>query len=63
MTDKFLLAHESSEQARLDFVEAIPLKRLGAVSDVAYAALFLSTDESAFLTGVALPVDGGVYLQ
>lgn len=63
IADQFLMAHESSEQARLDFVKSIPLKRLGTVSDVAYAALFFSTDESSFLTGIALPVDGGVYLE
>ena len=34
--------------------------RLASVRDVANAALFLASDEAAFLTGVALPVDGGM---
>ena len=38
----------------------VPLGRLGAESDVANSALFLASDEAAFLNGVALPVDGGV---
>jgi len=38
----------------------VPLKnKMGSAWDVAYAALFLHSDESAFITGVALPVDGG----
>jgi NAD(P)-dependent dehydrogenase (short-subunit alcohol dehydrogenase family) len=38
----------------------IPLGRLATLSDVANAALFLASDESAFLNGVSLPVDGGL---
>jgi NAD(P)-dependent dehydrogenase (short-subunit alcohol dehydrogenase family) len=38
----------------------VPLKgKMGSAWDVAHAALFLHSDESAFITGVALPVDGG----
>jgi NAD(P)-dependent dehydrogenase (short-subunit alcohol dehydrogenase family) len=37
----------------------VPLGRLAAETDVANAALFLASDEAAFLNGVALPVDGG----
>jgi NAD(P)-dependent dehydrogenase (short-subunit alcohol dehydrogenase family) len=39
---------------------AIPLRRLGSPDDVAAAALFLASDQSSFITGVALPVDGGM---
>ena len=35
------------------------LRRLGRPEDVAYAALYLASDEAAFVTGVNLPVDGG----
>jgi NAD(P)-dependent dehydrogenase (short-subunit alcohol dehydrogenase family) len=41
-------------------VEAYPSGRLGAPADVAYAALFLASDESGFINGVDLPVDGGL---
>jgi NAD(P)-dependent dehydrogenase (short-subunit alcohol dehydrogenase family) len=35
------------------------LGKMGTAWDVAYAALFLASDEARFITGVALPVDGG----
>ncbi|WP_028932670.1 3-oxoacyl-ACP reductase FabG [Pseudonocardia spinosispora] len=38
---------------------SIPLKRLGTVADIGYAALFLATREAGFITGHALVVDGG----
>jgi NAD(P)-dependent dehydrogenase (short-subunit alcohol dehydrogenase family) len=37
----------------------VPMGKMGTAWDVAYAALFLASDEAAFITGVALPVDGG----
>lgn len=40
--------------------KAIPLKGgMGDAWDTAYAALFLASDEAKFITGIALPVDGG----
>jgi NAD(P)-dependent dehydrogenase (short-subunit alcohol dehydrogenase family) len=42
----------------------VPLRRrMGTAWDVAYAALFLASDEANFITGVALPVDGGGSLR
>ena len=38
----------------------IPLGRLATVNDVVNAALYLASDESSFLTGISLPVDGGL---
>ena len=37
----------------------VPLGHQGTAWDVANAALFLASDEAAFITGVCLPVDGG----
>ena len=38
----------------------VPLgAKMGSAWDVAYAALFLASDEARFITGVMLPVDGG----
>ena len=36
-----------------------PLRSLGSVADSASAAVFLGCDESQFITGVVLPIDGG----
>jgi NAD(P)-dependent dehydrogenase (short-subunit alcohol dehydrogenase family) len=42
----------------------VPLRRkMGSAWDVAYAALFLASDEANFITGIALPVDGGALLR
>jgi 3-oxoacyl-[acyl-carrier protein] reductase len=41
---------------------AIPMKRLGTVDDIAYAALFLASEEAAFITGQTIVVDGGQVL-
>jgi NAD(P)-dependent dehydrogenase (short-subunit alcohol dehydrogenase family) len=40
--------------------KAMHLTRLGMPDDIANAALFLASDESAFVTGAVIPVDGGV---
>jgi len=37
----------------------VPLGHQGSAWDIAYAALYLASDEAAFVTGVVLPVDGG----
>jgi NAD(P)-dependent dehydrogenase (short-subunit alcohol dehydrogenase family) len=37
----------------------VPLGHQGSAWDVANAALYLASDEAAFVTGVLLPVDGG----
>lgn len=42
-----------------DLAEAHPLKRLGTHEDVARAALFLVSEESAWVTGIVLDVAGG----
>jgi NAD(P)-dependent dehydrogenase (short-subunit alcohol dehydrogenase family) len=42
----------------------VPLRgRMGSAWDVANAALFLASDEARFITGVALPVDGGALVR
>lgn len=47
-------------QSYLDgMAAAIPLKRLGKVEDIGYAALFLASDEASYITGQTIVVDGG----
>lgn len=47
------------EEVYQGFVAPIPMKRLGEASDVANAALFLGSNQASYITGHALPVDGG----
>ena len=47
-------------ERRQERLGEVPLGRLASLEDVASAALFLASDEAAFINGVALPVDGGV---
>lgn len=41
------------------FLDATPLNRAGEPNDIAWAAVYLASDESSFVTGIDLPVDGG----
>jgi 3-oxoacyl-[acyl-carrier protein] reductase len=53
---------ELGEQYRATMEASIPMKRLGGVDDIGYAALFFATDEAAYVTGQALVIDGGQVL-
>jgi len=41
------------------FIAMTPIQRIGRPEEIASAVLFLASDESSFITGVDLPVDGG----
>ena len=41
----------------------IPLGRIGKVADVAYGVLYLASDESSYVTGSELVIDGGSTAQ
>jgi len=62
MSPEFLPpASPEEKQAMLDqWVKTIPLGRWGEPEEMANAALFLVSDESSFITGVALPIDAGI---
>ncbi|MGH7350128.1 MAG: SDR family NAD(P)-dependent oxidoreductase, partial [Candidatus Rokuibacteriota bacterium] len=48
---------------RAEFKTAIPLGRIGRPRDIANAALFLASDESSFMTGAEMIIDGGFMAQ
>jgi NAD(P)-dependent dehydrogenase (short-subunit alcohol dehydrogenase family) len=49
-----------TEARRTEVLAGIPVKRYGNADEVAATALFLASDDAAYITGVVLPVDGGV---
>ncbi len=48
------------DEMRAKLTRQIPLGRIGTVDDVAYAVLYLASDESRFMTGAELKLDGGI---
>lgn len=59
MMQRALDAAADAEQMRRYLLAKHPLGRCGRPEEVAYAILFLASDESSFITGVTLPIDGG----
>ncbi|MBJ2154564.1 SDR family NAD(P)-dependent oxidoreductase [Variovorax sp. IB41] len=51
---------EASEAAKKAFSAVTPLGRLGRAEEIASAAFFLASDESSYVAGIDLPVDGGL---
>ena len=50
---------EVTDEMRSAFVSTVPMGRLSTPLDMANAALFFASDESTFITGVCMEVDGG----
>jgi len=50
------------DRDRSVYAERVPLKRLATPEDVAKVVMFLASDDAEYLTGVVLPIDGGVAL-
>ena len=48
-----------TEQFRSEYTRAIPMNRYGTPEDVAAVVGFLASDGAAYMTGAAIPVDGG----
>ena len=50
------------KNAKEKLTQDIPLKRLGSVNDIAELAIFLASDESSYITGQTISVDGGLFM-
>jgi NAD(P)-dependent dehydrogenase (short-subunit alcohol dehydrogenase family) len=59
LTDLFLDDSDEPDALRREYEAAAPLNRMGTAREVANCILFLASDESSFVTGSALVVDGG----
>lgn len=59
MIEKLFKASPNPAEARAEFEGIHPMNRLARPEEVAKAAVWLCSDEASFITGVALPVDGG----
>ena len=56
---QYIASQDDGEKARADLLGKHPLGRLGTPEDMAQSALFLASEQSSFVTGHALLVDGG----
>lgn len=60
ISEPFKALHGSDDKLVAERSAVIPMGRLGSAWDVANAAVFLASDDAAYITGARLPVDGGL---
>jgi 3-oxoacyl-[acyl-carrier protein] reductase len=51
------------EEKKSSVAEKIPVKRLGTVQDMSYLMMFLASDESSYITGETININGGYYMD
>ena len=55
------MTHVLNEEVRNAWIQSIPLRRAGSVTDVAETAVYLASDLSAYVTGQVISCDGGMH--
>lgn len=58
--DTMLGTDSNKQQLIEEIARQIPFRRMGEPIDVAYAVLYLASDESRYITGIELTIDGGI---
>ncbi|HIC7210539.1 SDR family oxidoreductase [Burkholderia stabilis] len=59
LISKWGMSDEWVRDRKAEFAKAIPVGHMGQAEDIAYAALYLASDESSYVVGTELVVDGG----
>lgn len=59
---RIFYSEEEQEATLAEWAQRRPLRKVGTPEDIAYAAIYLASDESDFVTGTTLVVDGGALL-
>ncbi|KML59746.1 short-chain dehydrogenase [Burkholderia cepacia] len=60
LISKWGMSEEWVRDRKAEFAKAIPVGHMGKAEDIAYAALYLASDESSYVVGTELVVDGGM---
>ena len=63
MLESMIRDSPDPEKARQTLVRQVPLRRIGKADDVANMIVYLASDESTFVTGTEMVIDGGVIAQ
>ena len=53
------MTEELPENSKKDLLDRIPVNKIGKPEDIAYAAVFLASDEASYITGQTITIDGG----
>ena len=62
LVDSWFGQQDDETAARKYIYGQHPMGRIGTIDECGRAALFLATEDASFITGVALPIDGGITL-
>ena len=52
-----------NDEKKKGFAEKIPVRRLGTIEDMSHLMLFLASDESSFINGETVNINGGYYMD
>ena len=63
MTEEYYAQISEPDKTLQEMIKKIPLGRYGQPQEVAEAILYLASDESTYLTGASLIIDGGMTIQ